>query len=334
MRLALALGLSLGALAAARAEAQPRVLVATSPELAARIAGQTADLPVALEEASPPADFEAALALGRARAAPFVVYAREREDGLTIHVVAVAARRMLARAVDGDDRSAALEAAALIARGALRDLAEGGEVGVLVPRADDAPAPSPPPAPPAPAARASSGAVRLELGWSAALDGHAPTGVQAPSFGGLLTHERLRAGVRIEVALPVELADERAVLALWRLRPAAALAFDVLDPGEVALSVGVELGAVVWHRATSVRQAELAATDAAWSASVLVAPQLALELFPAVLGGSVGIVVAAGADILPSAPTFAYALDGAIVERAALFVVQPFARVTLAVRGG
>lgn len=319
--------------AAGPASAQaPRVVLGTSAELAARIRGQTGDLPLALLDAPPPADLEAALALGRARAAPFAVFATETPPGLTVHVVEVEARRMLSRRIDAaDDRSAALEAAALIVRGALRELADGGHVGVVMPapeRAIEAPPPVPERAP------QPTAAVHVAVGWSATLDDHAPHGVHAPSLAGGAALDRLRLGVRVEVALPVELADAQATIALLRVRPTVLAAIDLLEHPELALTLGLELGLALWHRATEVRAPGLVATDARWSGSFLVAPQLGLEVFPTVLGGIVGLTASAGADIVPSAPTFAYAVDGATVTRAALWPVQPFLRLALAVRGG
>ncbi len=328
MRASTTLALLAALAAASPAAADERVVLATGAELAQRVRGQTGDLPLALEDAEVPADLEAALALGRARGAPFVVYATEGE-ALIVHVVEVAERRMLSRRIDDDGgRSAMLEAAALVVRGALRDLSEGGHVGVVVP------APPPPREPPPIAPPSDPGvAVRIELGWSAAIDDHAPHGVQAASLGGIVAVDRLRVGLRVEVGLPVELADAQAALQILRLRPTAVVAVDLLDAPEVALTVGAELAALLWHRSTEIRGAGLAATDARWTASLLIAPEVALEVFPAIFEGFAGLVVTAGADIAPSAPTFAYAIDGATVERAALWPVQPFARVALAVRG-
>ncbi len=327
----LALVALLAALAAAGpASAQPaRVVIGTSPELAERIRGQTGDLPLELVDAPPPRDFEAALALGRARDAPLAVFATQTEPALTVHVVEVEARRMLSRRIDAaDDRSAALEAAALIVRSALRELADGGHVGVVMPAPERAiEAPSPP-------APEQTVAVQVALGWSATLDDHAPHGVQAPSLAGGVALARLRLGVRAEVGLPVELTDPQATIALLRVRPTVLAAIDLLEHPELALTLGLELGLALWHRATEVREPGLVATDARWSGSLLVAPQLGLEVFPAALGGIVGLTVSAGTDIVPSAPTFAYAVDGATVTRAALWPVQPFLRLALAVRGG
>lgn len=329
MRAPTTLALFAALAAASPAAAEERVVLATGAELAQRIRGQTADLPLVLEAAEVPADLEAALALGRARGAPFVVYATEGE-ALIVHVVEVAERRMLSRRIDDDGgRSAMLEAAALVVRGALRDLSEGGHVGVVVP----APPPPREPAPIAPPASDPGVAVRIELGWSAAIDDHAPHGVQAASLGGIVAVDRLRIGLRVEVGLPIELADAQAALQILRLRPTAVVGVDLLDAPEVALTVGAELAALLWHRSTEIRGGGLAATDARWTASLLIAPEVALEVFPAIFEGVAGLVVTAGADLAPSAPTFAYAIDGATVERAALWPVQPFARVALAVRG-
>ncbi|MCB9593730.1 MAG: hypothetical protein H6719_13435 [Sandaracinaceae bacterium] len=345
MRLAsiLALLAALGPLGARRAEAQEparQVVVATDATLATRIRGQTADLPLELIEAPPVESFERSLALGRDRGAPFVVFATETPAAqglaaLTIHVVEVEPRRMLARQIpaDGpDDRSAQLEAAALIVRSALRDLSEGGHVGVAMP---GPPRPGTPVAP-APIAEAAPGrtvGVRMEVGWSASLDDHAPYGVQAPSLAGVVEVERLRLGLRVEVGLPVELTDDRAVLEVMRVRPTLTAQVDLLEEDEIGLTLGAELGVALWHRSTEIRQAGLVATDARWSASLLVGPAVGLEVFPSALGGVAGIVVAAGADIVPSAPTFAYQIDGVSVDEAALWPVQPWLRVALAVQG-
>lgn len=322
--------------AAGTAGAQDRVVVGTGEDLAGRIRGQTGDLPLTLVDAPAPADLEAALALGRNRDAPWVVFAVEGDAAITVHVVEVAERRMLSRRIDDDGgRSAMLEAAALVVRGALRDLSEGGHVGVVVPAPAAAPEPIPAADPPAPApvVPGRAVAVRVELGWAAAIDGHAPEGVQSPSLAGVVLVDRLRVGVRVEVSLPVTLEDAQVSLEILRLRPTAVVAVDLLDDPELALTVGAELAALLWHRATAVRGGGLEATDARWSASLLVAPELGLEWFPAALDGILGLLVTAGADIAPSAPTFADSIDGATVERAALWPVQPFARLALAVRG-
>lgn len=121
---------------------------ATPEEIDERIQGQTADLrwtrvSAGAAGAERPADRSGSWALSRARAlvtpaAPARVVVRVVEDpgsnALVVTIVDIPQARVLEREVAlGADRSAALEAAALIVRGALQTLADGGEIGVRAP---------------------------------------------------------------------------------------------------------------------------------------------------------------------------------------------------------
>ena len=129
---------------AARAGAPLRVLIlggADADDVVARVEGQVADLPVtlargpALAEASDlAAQLAAARAHARAHAADAVVWFARDDDGWTVSVADPAGGRLLVRRVDAAagalSASAALEAAALVVRTAVRGLAAGGEIGV------------------------------------------------------------------------------------------------------------------------------------------------------------------------------------------------------------
>jgi len=174
--------------------------------------------------------------------------------------------------------------------------------------------------------------VRIELGWVAAFDDHAPIGVQAPGLGGAVAAGPLWVGFRLELALPVERADGVAEISLLRLRPTVDLSASLIESAELAFVLGLELGAALWHRTTRVVQSGFVATDAAWSGSFLVAPRAALEVFPSGPRGHWGLSLAAGVDVLPTAPTFAHRVGEETVERASLLPVQPWARVAIVVR--
>lgn len=109
-----------------------------------RILGQTSDLAFALlppttggaqtASHSDPLGRAARLAVGTD--ARVVVWTTEREDGLEVTIVDLAARRVLVREVPASgprERSAALETVGVIVRAALQALAEGGEIGVATP---------------------------------------------------------------------------------------------------------------------------------------------------------------------------------------------------------
>ena len=119
-----------------------------------RILGQTSDLAFALlppttggaqtASHSDPLGRAAHLAVGTD--ARVVVWTTEREGGLEVTIVDLAARRVLVREVPASgprERSAALETVGVIVRAALQALAEGGEIGVATPH------PTPPPVAPA-----------------------------------------------------------------------------------------------------------------------------------------------------------------------------------------
>ncbi|MBK8407026.1 MAG: hypothetical protein IPL19_03465 [Sandaracinaceae bacterium] len=117
-----------------------------------RIVGQTSDLPFVLLPPGAPGDPRgvegdplgraARLALGTQ--ARVVVWTTEREGGLEVTIVDLAARRVLVREVPASgprEHSAALETVGVIVRAALQALAEGGEIGVATPPVSQPPAP-------------------------------------------------------------------------------------------------------------------------------------------------------------------------------------------------
>lgn len=124
----------------AQAQASPKVLLVDQlepddGELAARIAGQTRDLPLQLEAASnrePDFDQAGAQALAdRQRAAAVVWIARRQDGGLQVHVLDALRRNQRMRELDpqpaANDQlaaSALYEAAALVVRGELSNLLE------------------------------------------------------------------------------------------------------------------------------------------------------------------------------------------------------------------
>ncbi|MFK7985098.1 MAG: hypothetical protein AB8I08_03630 [Sandaracinaceae bacterium] len=308
------------------------VLVVGDPELASRIRGQIGDLDYrARFEAGGVHDAAEARAAGAQEAA--VVFWTRDDGTLTLHVLEVASgrtlTRQLARSPDDTTGSAMLEAAALIVRGALRDIAAGVPLptdGTAAPAevADEA-EPEPTVTEPSPAAAQ----VQLGLAWRAGIDGRSPAGLHEGGGWLALRWSRLRVGASAGASVPVTTTDALANVTLWGVRLAAVVGADVLANPEWGLVLGAELGASLWHRRTTSLSAEATAADDAWTASLLLAPTVTWEAFPAVFDGHLGLLVSAGADIVPQAPRFVYQRGADRIERGQLWPVQPWLRLAV-----
>jgi len=310
---------------AARAEAEPlHVVVRTVSDadrgLLDRIRGQTSDLDVAIEERtadalepSLPLQLAAADGLAPTGASSAVVwFDRDPEAERAILVVLAVPRagRVLVRRVEERDRSATLEAAALIVRSALQALAEGATIGVE--RATVAPPPpEPPPAPPPEPRRApppppsrSSGWL-ASIGWQTALDGESRFGQQGLAGRFAWARAPLEIGVAASVGVPVEIADRYARLAVWR-RTIAATGALRLGRAPLELVLGASAGAAAFGRSTVAHDENVEPQPPSVVWTPLVAPEATLRLLPRWLGGAVALSLALGADFVPGAPAFVY----------------------------
>jgi hypothetical protein len=328
---ALSLALGLAGHAAAQSAARVLVLGPTPSELLTRVRGQTSDLPfelVELDRADATRDpFERAIAVGTAEHAPFALSFDLAEHHVDVRIVEVRAGRLFVRRVPierASDRSAALEAAALVVRSALSALAEGGHVGIVVPRAEPPPeAPSVPTSLPPPSS--ADPRAHFELGWAGAVDGHAPLGQHAAVLRGGLALGPVRVLAAFAPGIPVALEDERARLDVTRLRAALGAFVRAVDASPIHLILGLELGAVLWHRATTVRTDTLVATAPTWSASPLVSAHARVEL---ALARAVALALDVGVDVLPLAPSFTLGAQ----PRYPLWSAQPLAELVLVVQ--
>jgi hypothetical protein len=322
--------------------------------LAQRVRGQVSDLPIRLIETEEPGaeapmsqQLDVADSIARQQGARVVVWfapldPRAPRPGLLVVVAEAARGRVLVRRVESeaarpaaggpaDFDSATLEAAALIVRTALRGLAEGAVIGldrseVTGPAAKPAPLPPllrpatvmvvPRPLPPTAPARWIAA-----VGWHADYDGQAIqqglTGHVGYAIG------RWAAGLLVAPSLGVELADRWATLHLGRHAFGAFGQLLAVETTQAALGFSVSAGAILFQRSTSLPAPNVAPTASALNPVFFAGLRAHAGWFPPWLGGSIGVWIDAGAEVVPGAPTLGYDVGGQFVPSRSLWRVQP-----------
>ncbi len=335
---------------AAPMEVVVRVDGRAAEPLLGRVRGQSSDLSVVLDvqrgplEASLREQIAAAAVLARSRGAGAIVWFVAAEREVVVHVMEPGASRVLVRRVSAEEagargRSAMLEAAAVVVRGALRALSAGGEIGVVVTAAPErsepparplpppvvvAPAPAVPPLPVVPPAAGATFA--LEVSGQVAADG----AVQHAGLGARLERRfgRLAIGLGGATGPAAGRDDGRTVVELARHHAAAAAGY-ALTEGDVRLSLGLAGGVVAYQRSTTVVRG-LQATPGRTTLAGLVSPEVRLGIR---LAGPFGIVVWAAADVVAGAPELVYETAAGVEVRDRLWTVQPRVGLGVSIEG-
>lgn len=320
----------------ARAEDALGVVVRAGPHeatIVTRLKGQLADLDGVTLTVEPTGDaieptLDAQLAaadrIASVRDARVVVWFISRGKLLAVAIATPKDHRLFVREVPQSSDSATAEAAAITVRTAVRSISLGGTIGVEV-----APqAPPPPPVevaapPPVTARTGPSFTIAAALGWQVALDGGAERGGQA--LVQRTTLARGAWGVSLSLSLGVPLAWKAgADVALDVSRSGAILGGERRLGGGLAFGLGV--GALVYHRSTSMAPSGLAPTASAST----VAGAAAVELtWRARIAAGVRFLACAGVDLVGGAPVAAVDRDGVVEDLDRVRTVQ--ARAALAV---
>jgi hypothetical protein len=330
-----------------------RVSEAADGSLLTRVRGQTGDLDVVLEGVPQPAlepsfgaQLEAARALAAEHVARVVLWAARDRGGLRLVVVDFALDRVLVRELGlGEpsalDRSAQEEAAALVARSALRASLAGSALGSpaqeLVPEPEPEPAkpepePEPPPEPvpvpaPAPApvlAKALPPPTRApvdpeaELGVLSGIDGASEPGHHMLTLRAGVRWRRLELAALGGVGVPVAVSASLAKLTLALHRVEASAGVRVLARAGWALSPALGAGVLVVRLRGEARDPRLSAEDARGATTLLTA-FLRLDY----RRGPLGLALRVGLDVLPSPPELGYRADTGFVRVHQLWTVQP-----------
>ena len=323
-----------------------RVLLVGGPrdaELVTRVEGQVADLDATLERdttvmpSSPlPVQLVTARRLARTHTADVVVWFVMDRGDVIVHVTDTGGDRVLVRRVEaGGDAmatSAAIEAAAVIVRTAVRGLAAGGEIGVTVER-ELPPDPVVEPPPPPTARDEDLGSVRplrpsATVGWSSVLDGESSTGHHGVSarlgvaggpwrFAVALTHrpaasmESPMATIDVErqtigIALGLDVAGGAQLrrAARWRLN--TEVGFAMTRFGRTTTATGITV--------------EPTADRATWTPTATPAVRIARRL-----ARGAWLELALGADLVARAPEFGVATPTGFATIGRLWPVEPHA---------
>lgn len=287
------------------------VLVADAAdrEVASRVEGQTSDLDVELVVAARPASSVIDPAVtARGRGARVVVWFERGASSWLVHVAEPAEDRELVRRVAARGEmagSATAEGVALVVRGALRALAEGGSIGV----------------------EASADAVRrgfAALGWRVVAAGGPPVhhgvgaraGVRAGRWHGAVSTAFFPAVSLDEAAATIEV--ER-----WSLAAGVGLELGA-EPGSASrrwrLGLALDGGAARFERVTTRAEGLLSPTppESIWSPTVSGRGQLARRL-----GGRVWLELTVGAEVLLRAPEFGVASGSTFSVHTRLRPIEP-----------
>ena len=338
----LALSLALAGVAAA---APLRVVVLAGRDddaVIARVEGQVADLSVTLTRGPAPAaahdlarQLAAAGAIARTTDADAVVWFVADGDGWIVNVADPAAGRVLVRRIDGGagamDRSAALEAAALVVRTALRGLAAGGEIGVVA-EPPPPPSPTPPPPPPAPPRATPPAAPRIaplaEVGWIAALDGDAAAGHHGLAAALGVRRGRWQLAATVAHFPATARTSALATIAVDRQALGLAGARALLARPAWRLHLGLAFAATRFGRATTATSGALMATAdrATWSATVT--PTVRIDRR---LGRAAWLALDVGATALATVPAFEVRGPAGAAEVGRLWAVEPTVALSIAV---
>ena len=299
-----------------------------------RLRGQLADLDIALtiEDAAPEPTLEAQLAsaeqLASERGVRVVVWFVPHGRALEVAIATPAEHRLFVREIPPATESTMAEAAAIAVRSALRAIAAGGTIGIELPAAAPAtpPAEAPhEPAVPATVTPAPSFALAASLGAQLTLDGGASHGADALVQKTSLARGPWAASLALELGVP----------GTWRPTPDTTL--DVSRSGALVeierriaggLGAGLGAGALLYHRSTTTAPSGLSATPSASTAAFAATAELAWH---AHLAHRIGIVVAAGVDVVAHAPAASLSRNGMIEVAGTISAVQPHASVAMEV---
>ncbi|HVR64334.1 MAG TPA: hypothetical protein VMU50_20680 [Polyangia bacterium] len=252
---------------------------------------------------------------------------------LIVHIAQARTRSVLVRAVGrvacqrageggahAAEESAAFEAAAIVVRGALLAVSEGGTIGVV------------PAAPPAARARAAPDGLQPRLGagglWT--LDGLSPHG--QPGLQARLgwSGERLGFELGLLATIPSDLVDEYATLTLSRAALTAGAAWRQPLGARWFADAALHAGVVLQMRTTTPRQPGVTADPASRFPSAMVAPEGRLGLsIPGVPGLSTSLALAA--DYIPFIARIEYtdSTTKMVVSERRPWVLQPRASINI-----
>jgi hypothetical protein len=341
LSLALALGLawSVGGFpwaASGIASAQERPVAAlvgpVSPQIVARVRGQTADLPWRVEvldvdeSLSPEARALEAARRSDARLA-FVVLTEEPTRVVLVRVqpaVEVETRLVASASEQRLGDSARAEAISLIIRGALTAAAlPGAQAAPIDPAPIDPPegrAPGPIDAPGDGAASSVRLGAQVFAGAGVSVDGHAPLASLGPRLRASLLVEDCSLGVEVHLSTPERLTSTDLVLTLLRLELHAAFAVTWHPAPAVSLGIGAGAGATLFERTTRETGPALEATASRWLAS----PSAALEArLGWLLDAHVGLELSLGILALIAPPSLVVASARGEEARHDLWPVGP-----------
>lgn len=327
----------------ARADDPLRVLLVGGPrdaELVTRVEGQVADLDATLARdttvmpSSPlPVQLVTARRLARAHTADVVVwFVHDPSAGdVIVHVTDAKGDRVLVRRVESGGGamagSAVIESAAVIVRTAIRGLAAGGEIGVVV-----EPEPAPTPAP-VRATDEERGGVRplrpsATVGWSSVLDGESSTGHHGVSARIGVAGGPWRFAVALTHRPPESLESPMATIDVERQTLGIALGVDVAGGAQLRRASRWRVGAEVlfamtrFGRTTTSTGAavEPTADRATWSPTATPALRVARRI-----ARGAWIELALGADVVARAPEFGIATPTGFSTIGSFWPVEPHA---------
>jgi hypothetical protein len=172
----------------------------------------------------------------------------------------------------------------------------------------------------------------LRPGIQAAWDGTGGRPHLAPEVGLGLRVGRIGLALVGGYGLPLESSDDTSVVELQRHHVALALSVEVRGSSATSIELALRMGAYVLSRSTSVRSADYVASPERTTYSSLTS--LRARLLLALAGGrgaghALRLGVEAGVDVVPGAPTLSYQLGDEVMDRDALWLVQPVLTVGL-----
>jgi hypothetical protein len=293
-----------------------------------RLRGQLADLDgVVLESESGAVEptlegqLAAAERIGAAHDARVVVWFIARGKKLAVAIATPRDHRLFVREIPPDAESVMAEAAAIAVRGAVRSIALGGTIGVEVKPPVDA---APVAVVDRPDVSAPATTIAAALGWQVTSDGGAARGAHALVQRTTIARGVWAASLAITLGLPLE----------WRA--ASDVALDLTRSGAILVgeravgpfALGIGVGALVYHRSTSMAPAGLAATP---SNSTFAGAGTVEASWRAHVGERIAIVVGVGVDLVVGAPEAVTARDGVIEVVDTIRSVQPHVSIGLEV---
>jgi hypothetical protein len=316
------------------AEPRQRVLVwvdaASDGALVERLQGQLSDLEIDLSVVEArPERVEPALAL------IWFTHPDLERDRIELHIADGSSREPYVRAIgdgasiaEGTLSSATLEAAALVVREALRDLAH------REPPAAKAPSP------PTPVLRRAAKlsprplgprlAWRGEIGWHVVLDGLGWVRRQGPAFGLGVSYRSWAVEVSSAFSLPVSESDSYGTIRLRRQELGLRSRYEWNASRAVAIGVGLRAGIALYARSVERLSPSVVANGDRVTVSAAMGPELHFGWAPS--AGPLELVVTGGLSVLPGAPRIGYQVDGQFEPSFSIWRLQPTLGVALAFR--